>query len=101
MLLSKPATNALVLTSQPTGTISDGEGVVFGLKLTATAVGRWTHTLMVRNLGNKMDQATVTLSASVQPPMYLHFPTLDPGMKGKLQDLEIGYCYMTGHNEER
>lgn len=28
--------------------------------------------------------------------MYLHFPDLDPGRTGKLQELHIGFCYMPG-----
>lgn len=30
----------------------------------------------------------------VKPRIYLHFPALDPGATGKLQELQLGYCYM-------
>lgn len=41
-------------------------------------------------------QAKVTVSATVKPRMYLHFPDLDPNATGKPQMLEIGHCYMPG-----
>ncbi|CAN0505173.1 unnamed protein product, partial [Scytosiphon promiscuus] len=40
--------------------------------------------------------AKVTVSATVKPRMYLHFPDLDPNATGKPQMLEIGHCYMPG-----
>lgn len=41
-------------------------------------------------------QAKVTVSATVKPHMYLHFPDLDPDATGKPGKLQIGYCYMPG-----
>lgn len=41
-------------------------------------------------------QAKVTVSATVKPRMYLHFPDLDPAATGKPHMLEIGHCYMPG-----
>lgn len=41
-------------------------------------------------------QAKVTVSATVKPIMYLHFPDLDRSKTGKPEKLQIGYCYMPG-----
>lgn len=41
-------------------------------------------------------QAKVTVSATVKPRMYLHFPDLDPDATGKPRKLQIGFCYMPG-----
>lgn len=38
----------------------------------------------------------MTVSATVKPRMYLHFPDLDPNAKGKPEKLQIGLCYMPG-----
>lgn len=38
----------------------------------------------------------MTVSATVKPRMYLHFPDLDPDATGKPQKLQIGFCYMPG-----
>lgn len=38
----------------------------------------------------------MTVSATVKPRMYLHFPDLDPKATGKLEKLQIGFCYMPG-----
>lgn len=44
-------------------------------------------------------QAKVTVSATVKPHMYLHFPDLDPDATGKPGKLQIGYCYMPGPSD--
>ena len=38
----------------------------------------------------------MTVSATVKPRMYLHFPDLDPDATGKPRKLQIGFCYMPG-----
>ncbi|CAM9335673.1 unnamed protein product [Ectocarpus sp. 13 AM-2016] len=96
MVAPKSPTNSLLLTNQQTGTVQPGESVQVSFSFHATSVGRWTHDLAVRNLGNKHDQAKVTVSATVKPRMYLHFPDLDPNAKGKPEKLQIGFCYMPG-----
>lgn len=58
MVAGKPATNSLQLTSQQTGTLLPGESVHVSFVFHATSIGRWTHDLAVRNLGNKHDQAS-------------------------------------------
>ena len=58
MVAGKPATNNLLLTSQQTGTVQPGQSVHVSVSFVATSVGRWTHELAVRNLGNKHDQAS-------------------------------------------
>lgn len=60
MVAGKPATNNLLLTSQQTGTVQPGQSVHVSVTFVATSVGRWTHELAVRNLGNKHDQASDT-----------------------------------------
>lgn len=62
MVAGKPATNSLLLTSQQTGTVQPGQSVRVSISFAATSVGRWTHELAVRNLGNKHDQASDTRS---------------------------------------
>lgn len=57
MVAGKPATNSLLLTNQQTGTVQPGGSVDVSFSFHATSVGRWTHDLAVRNLGNKHDQA--------------------------------------------
>lgn len=57
MVAGKPATNGLLLTNQQTGTLPPGGSVDVTFVFQATSVGRWTHELAVRNLGNKYDQA--------------------------------------------
>lgn len=42
----------------------------------------------------------VTISATVKPRMYLHFPDLDQEAKGKPDKLQIGYCYMPNREAE-
>lgn len=61
MVAGKPATNNLLLTSQQTGTVQPGQSVHVSVSFVATSVGRWTHELAVRNLGNKHDQASFTI----------------------------------------
>lgn len=61
MVAGKPATNSLVLKSQQTGTLPSGGSVHVSFTFNATSVGRWTHDLAVRNLGNKHDQASASL----------------------------------------
>ena len=56
MVAGKPATNSLLLTNQQTGTVPPGGSVDVSFAFQATSVGRWTHDLAVRNLGNKHDQ---------------------------------------------
>lgn len=41
----------------------------------------------------------MTVSATVKPRMYLHFPDLDPSATGKPEKLQIGFCYMPGLSE--
>lgn len=57
MVAGKPATNSLLLTNQQTGTVPPGGSMQVSFSFHATSVGRWTHDLAVRNLGNKHDQA--------------------------------------------
>lgn len=56
MVAGKPATNSLLLTNQQTGTVQPGGSMDVSFSFHATSVGRWTHDLAVRNLGNKHDQ---------------------------------------------
>lgn len=44
------------------------------------------------------NQAKVTVSVTVKPRMYLHFPDLDPDATFKPEKLQIGYCYMPGRS---
>ena len=60
MVAGKPATNSLLLTNQQTGTVMPGGSVDVSFSFHATSVGRWTHDLAVRNLGNKHDQVRET-----------------------------------------
>ncbi|KAG5179043.1 hypothetical protein JKP88DRAFT_350052 [Tribonema minus] len=94
MLVAKPAGNTLTVTEHQTGTLPPKGSQDVRLSLRAAVVGRWMHDIVVRNLANKHDQATVTVTATVKPAMYLHFPDLDPAALGKLQEIQIGNCYL-------
>lgn len=67
MVAGKPATNTLLLTNQQTGTVPPGGSVDVSFSFHATTVGRWTHDLAVRNLGNKHDQASGDLCVYCGP----------------------------------
>jgi hypothetical protein len=67
---------------------------------TATVPGHHAIGVIVKTLGVISEQTTLTVSVVVSSPLCFHplfvqFPELDPAGSGKLEELNLGHCFVT------
>ncbi|OQS05935.1 hypothetical protein THRCLA_02005, partial [Thraustotheca clavata] len=60
-----------------------------------TLSGKHVEHILVRNLNDRLDSTTLTISVRVTRPVYVRIPELDPNFSGVLTDLNFGVCYVT------
>ncbi|GLD94924.1 hypothetical protein PINS_up003549 [Pythium insidiosum] len=60
-----------------------------------TTPGQHSEQILVRNLGDRLNTAVVTVNVRVIRPVYVRIPELDQHSTGKLEVLDLGYCYVT------
>lgn len=84
-----------IILKNPTGVVDAGSQTVVRFSFKGTTPGQHCDTILIRNLNDRTDTSSVTVSARIIRPVYVRIPELDPHATGNLEVLNIGPCYVT------